>query len=136
MDTSRLKKLLREQGYSITKQRLHIFETLQKTEEPITVVQLSKSLKKVDTVSVYRAIELFEKIGIVQRVWSGFKSKVELSESFSSHHHHFTCLQCGKTIGLKSEMLEADLKTFELEHGFTLIQHSVELSGYCAQCKK
>ena len=131
----RLGKLLGEQGYSVTSQRTRVFEALRKAEEPITIIELADRLKNVDKVSVYRTIDLFEKVGVTHRVWTGFKSKIELSEAFSAHHHHFTCIKCGKTIGLKSEKLENHLKDFEQEHDFELVQHSVELSGYCVDCK-
>lgn len=131
----RLKQVLSENGYSVTSQRLRVFNELQKADEPMTVVDLAGRLTNVDRVSSYRTIELFEKIGIIHRVWTGFKNKVELSEAFSSHHHHFTCIKCGKSTGLKSELLERELKNFETEHGFKLVQHSVELNGYCANCK-
>lgn len=130
----RLKKLLSQKGYSITMPRLKVFEALQEAHHPTTVTQLSNTLKDVDRVSIYRTIELFEKIGIVHRVWTGFKSKIELSDAFSSHHHHFTCVKCGKTIGLESDKLETVLKDFGQEYNFELTHHSVELSGYCGSC--
>ncbi len=134
MDQTRLQKLLSEKGYSVTRQRLLVFNKLRGAEEPVTVTHLATSLHDIDKASVYRTVELFEKIGIIHRVWSGFKSKIELSDEFSAHHHHFTCLDCGKTIGLESEVLENNLREFETEHGFKLTQHSVELSGYCRAC--
>ena len=134
MDKTRLQKLLQDKGYSITRQRLLVFTTLRAASEPITITQLTKQLTNVDKASVYRTVELFEKIGIIHRVWSGFKSKIELSDEFSAHHHHFTCLTCNRTIGLESEALENNLKEFETEHNFKLTQHSVELSGYCQSC--
>lgn len=131
----RLKKLLSEQGYSITKPRMEIFKTLLAADAPIAVTELSDRLAKVDKVSVYRTVELYEKIGIVQRVWSGFKSKIELSETFSPHHHHFTCIKCSKTVGIRNDDLEKKLKDLENENDFELTQHSIELKGYCKDCK-
>lgn len=127
-------ELLKKHGHSLTQPRLRVFEALQETNEPITVVDLADQLLSVDKVSVYRTIDIFEKIGVVHRVWTGFKSKIELAEAFSSHHHHFTCLKCGRTIPLESAVLEQDLKGLELIYGFTLLQHSVELGGHCSDC--
>ena len=130
----RCKRLLAQQGYSITRPRLAVFEVLLAAEDPLAITDIARELIDIDRVSVYRTIDLFEKVGIVQKVWSGFKSKIELSETFSPHHHHFTCTKCGNTIGLHSEKLEADLAALESQHGFKLLQHSIELSGYCANC--
>lgn len=132
--TEKLAKILREAGYSVTEPRVAVFECLRAIAEPISTTELAKTISTIDRVSVYRTVELFEKIGIIHRVWTGFKSKVELSDAFSPHHHHFTCLKCGKTVGLKSDKLEEALHEFEAQHGFNLTHHSVELSGYCSSC--
>lgn len=133
--TTDVRTLLASHGYSLTAPRQTVFDELKKLHKPVTVVELAKRLPEVDRVSVYRTVDVFEKIGVARRVWTGFKSKIELSEEFSSHHHHFACLKCGKTIDLESEELERSMKAFETRHGFTLVQHSVELTGYCADCR-
>lgn len=130
-----LHTILHEHGHSITKPRLKVFEELLATQAPISVADLAKRLNSVDKVSIYRTIELFENTGVVHRIWTGFKSKVELSDAFSPHHHHFTCRSCSKTISIKSEALETTLHEFETTHSFRLTHHSVELSGYCLECK-
>lgn len=131
----KLEKLLKTKGYSITKPRVRVFGFLLQTHEPIAVSELAKILQDIDKVSVYRTIDLFEKAGITHRVWAGFKSKIELSEQFSSHHHHFTCVNCGKIISLESEQLESSLKILENQNKFELTHHSVELNGYCRHCR-
>ncbi len=135
MDTD-IRTLLTTHGYSLTTPRQAVFDKLKKIAEPVTIVELARQLPKIDKVSVYRTIDVFEEIGIVDRVWTGFKSKVELCEEFSSHHHHFTCLKCGKTVDLESEELERSMKALEASHGFMLLQHSIELAGYCKDCRK
>ena len=119
----------------MTEPRQVVFEVLQNANKPMRVTDLAKLIEKVDKVSVYRTVDLFEKIGVTHRVWTGFKSKVELSDAFSPHHHHFMCLECGKTLGIKSEKLEDDLCSMEKEYGFKLTQHSIELSGFCGDCR-
>ncbi len=133
---NKLEKILKDHRYSLTRQRLAIFNVLSEIEEPISVVNLVDKLPEVDKVSVYRTVDLFEKVGIIHRVWTGFKSKIELSEDFSSHHHHFTCINCGKTINLSSDRLESDLHQLEKSNNFKLVHHSVELSGFCNGCKE
>lgn len=131
----KLKKLLADHGRSVTRQRLAVFEALA-VAGPLTAAQLAKNLAPVaDKVSVYRAVDLFVKIGVAHRVWTGFKSKIELSEDFSPHHHHFTCTGCAKTIELASDELEKTLDALAKKHGFKPTHHSVELSGTCTQCR-
>src|ERR1044071_1920166 len=104
-----LKGILAQHGYSTTKPRRAVFEALLAAHNPKTITQLVKELPDIDKVSVYRTLDVFSKIGITHQVWNGFKSKVELSEAFSPHHHHFTCINCGKVITLKNDSLETKL---------------------------
>lgn len=103
--------------------------------DALTITQIIEKLPDVDMVSVYRTIQLFEKTGIVHRVLSGLKSKFELSEAFSPHHHHFVCNNCGAAQAIYSQNLEESLHALETQYGFELRQHSVELSGYCQACR-
>jgi len=129
-----LEQTLRKSGYSVTSQRLTVFKELQRKHDPITIVELSNRVQNVDKASVYRIVELFVRIGLVHRVWSGFKSKIELSEAFSPHHHHFTCSNCGEMRGIHNDQLESAIKLVAKEQGLKLTYHSIELGGYCKKC--
>ena len=79
---------------------------------------LIKRTKGVDRASVYRAVRLFEQLGIVQRLNTGWKYKIELTDKFAEHHHHLTCLQCGKTIAMgESELEEMISKLADIMYG-------------------
>lgn len=129
-----VRQILSSNGYSMTKPRRAVFETLANNDQPIIVAALVKQLLAVDRASIYRTVALFEDLGILHRVWTGFKSKVELSETFSPHHHHFSCNACGTIIALDSELLEDSLHELETVNGFRLTQHTVELRGVCQSC--
>lgn len=131
---AKLKALLKKQGYSVTKPRISTFKVLVDTHEAVTITQIVAKLPNIDMVSVYRTVQLFEKAGIVQRVLHGLKSKFELSDTFSPHHHHFICNKCGTAQAINSQDLEDSLHKLEAQYGFELRQHSVELSGYCKAC--
>ena len=91
----------------------------------------------VDRASVYRVIALFEQLGIVQRLQTGWKYKLELTEPFHAHHHHATCLQCGRTfVAPVPESVERHLQHAAAEIGFQLEHHQIELQGNCADCQK
>jgi Fur family ferric uptake transcriptional regulator len=134
--TDKLKALLKKQGHSITKPRLATFDVLLEAHEALTIAQIIEKMPETDMVSVYRTLQLFERTEIIQRVWNGFKSKIELSETFSPHHHHFICNTCGVAQTIKSDELERSLHGLEDKYGFDLRQHSVELSGYCQNCRQ
>lgn len=94
------------------------------------------SAKHADRASVYRTVELFEKLGIVQRINIGWKYKLELSDKFVDHHHHLTCIRCGRTIAMNKDELEALMAKLAAEHGFTPTAHQIEVQGFCADCSK
>lgn len=52
------------------------------------------------------------------------------------HLHHLVCMDCDKTIDLPDCPLKAVEAQLEKDTGFTIAQHSLEIYGYCAQCKK
>ena len=91
----------------------------------------------VDRVSVYRTIQLFETLGITQRIPIGWKYIIELTGVFSHHHHHAICTQCGRIIDLPEnneiEQLVARLAT---THHIKNPTHTLEIRGICQQCSK
>lgn len=126
---------LKKNLYSVTKARTLIFEALE-DEEPLSVAELQTKLgDMVDRASLYRTITLFERLGIVQRLQIGWKYKIELSDSFSFHHHHITCKGCGLTLPVREDLtLEASIRTLAMEYGFTEVTHQLEIHGLCPRC--
>lgn len=132
----KLRDTLKNAGSSATRKRVVLFEHLQK-QSPISVGRLSKAVSPgIDRATVYRNIALFEKLGIVNRIWHGFKHQIELSEIFTPHHHHALCQSCGKTVDIASKDLESVLAELGKRHQFLTISHTVELLGYCVACQK
>lgn len=133
---AKLKQTLKESKASSTKARRDIFLCLLNLG-PLSVGQLARKVPpEIDRATVYRTVELFEKLGVVNRIWHGFKNQVELSEIFTPHHHHALCQSCGRTIDITSSELESVLAGLGKKHKFLTISHSVELLGYCENCQK
>src|ERR1700759_5537066 len=100
---ARLQTTLKDHHQSLTAARVHVFEALQ-GHEPQTMHPIVEACRGgPDRASVYRAIALFERLGIVQRLQMGWKYKLELSDAFTHHHHHLTCLRCGRIIPLPED---------------------------------
>lgn len=136
MSEPRLAKALTSNGLSITTQRQAVFDALS-ASEPVTMHELiTKLAGRVDRVSIYRTVALFEKLGILQRLVSGFKYKLELSDNFSAHHHHITCIDCGKVVDVSADLLEGFIRSLANDNNFILSSHQVEIQGKCANCAK
>lgn len=130
------KNSLKLNNYSVTPERLYIFQTLKSFDGPCPVSQLiNNSTGEVDKSTIYRTLDLFEKLGITNRVYNGWKYKIELSEMFNPHHHHMTCTNCGKVVSFhESKAFVNELKHIEKQHGFKTTSHSFELKGLCNNC--
>ena len=131
-----LRNTIKAHGYSLTKPRQVVFDALQ-NQEPQSLSSLVATCQgKIDRASVYRTIQLFEQLGIVQRLQIGWKYKLELSDSFSHHHHHLTCTQCGKVIPInEDEALEQQLHKLASTHNFLSQAHQLEIRGLCKNCQ-
>ena len=129
-----LVRLLRTSGHSITKVRLAVFGALI-GHEPLSIHQLIDKLGNIDRASVYRTVGLFERLGIVQRLHTGWKYKLELSDRFAEHHHHLTCSHCGHTIAMNELELEKIIADLSSRHDFAPSSHQIEVQGLCANCR-
>lgn len=126
-------ELLKRGNGRVTKARLAIFEQLY-NQEPLSMHDLVERSKGVDRASVYRSVELFEQLGIVQRLHIGWKYKIELTDRFAAHHHHLSCLGCGETTPINERDLEHFIDELAAQNNFTPTAHQIELQGYCAAC--
>lgn len=133
-DTQKLKDVLTHHGSKLTRGRARVYEVLQAADRPLSNQQLIALLPDIDRVSVYRTIDLFESVGIAHRIWNGFKSAVELSETFSTHHHHFSCTACRTVISFKNDAIEQALHDAATNLSLSVTGHVVELQGLCGQC--
>lgn len=97
---------------------------------------LKRAPASVDRATVYRTVELFEKLGIIHRLNIGWTYKLELSDIFSDHHHHFYCTGCGRTYPLPANpMLETMISSTAAKEGFAPRGHQLEIYGVCAKCR-
>ena len=96
---------------------------------------LVERLAHIDRASVYRTVELFERLGIAQRLYTGWKYKIELTDKFTAHHHHLTCTSCGKTIAMGEHELETFIEQIARRHGLTPTAHQIEVQGICRECQ-
>lgn len=134
-DITSFRSIIASNGFRLTTAREITFKLLI-SPEPQSVSQiLDKAKGKVDRVSVYRNLELFEKLGIVHRIYIGWKYKLELSDDFMAHHHHLSCLECGKVIDIDDEKhIDEFIESITAKAGFTPRRHQFEVDGYCKEC--
>ena len=133
---STLALYLKRGGYSLTEPRRLVFTALQE-DGALSMQELYTKLKRdVNRTTVYRVIEVFEKMHIAQRVSKGWKYKLELTDEFTPHHHHFTCTNCHKNISFdEPDLLDVMLKDVSKRNGFIISNHTLEIEGLCSDCR-
>lgn len=131
-----LRTTLKAHGQSLTQARVIVFEAML-DKEPQTMRELIAACSTpIDRTSVYRAVTLFERLGIAQRLQIGWKYKLELSDDFHHHHHHLTCLRCGTTMPLPEDAeLEKRLAALAKSKDFAMQGHQLEIQGLCHNCR-
>jgi Fur family ferric uptake transcriptional regulator len=130
-----LRKILKDNGYSMTTPRRTVCELLW-GQEPVTMTELAaRSRGKLDRASLYRVLDVFERLGLIQRVYMGWKYKIELSDILTHHHHHISCTVCGRIVALNDEQaIERMIAALAARHGFTATRHQLEIQGRCTAC--
>ena len=135
-DVKLFRRTLRKNHSYITPSRVRLFQVLQKYS-PLSIHELIDRSARYDQSTVYRNLLLFERLGIVSRLQLGWNSKVELSDQFTHHHHHLSCVQCGRIVTLaESPALEREIVRLNAHSGYKLIDHQLELKGLCVVCQK
>jgi len=126
--------ILKQHKLRDTKPRRIVFETFLDYPGTLSISTLSKLCLSVDRVTLYRTLELFMQLGIIQVVMVGWKKRYELTEQFAPHHHHMQCTSCGALIDIQSDKLEALVHTLADEYQFMPTSHSFEVHGLCSNC--
>lgn len=133
-EIKQFKILLKKNKHYITQARLRLFVVLQK-HPALSIKKLISQLPKHDRATVYRNITTFERLGIISRLQMGWNSKIELSDVFQHHHHHFTCVKCARIITLpENALLEAEISKLAKSHSSKPVDHQLEIRGYCKSC--
>jgi Fe2+ or Zn2+ uptake regulation protein len=128
---------LRDQGERMTRPRLGVFRVLVR-QAPLPMARLIESCGRegIDMVTVYRTVDLFRRLGLLQEVGLGRNRLLELNDDYLAHHHHVTCLECGRIRDFDSGVIENDLMRLAEQMGFELRSHQIEAMGVCADCRQ
>lgn len=139
------KRLLKEKGLKMTRQRLVVLEVLaENPEQHMTAEEIYERIKvanpDIGLATVYRTVQLLLELELIDRINldDGFVRYEIGSMGRKKHHrhHHLICLKCGKVLAFQEDMLET-LETGVREAiGFRVTDHEVKLYGYCRDCSE
>lgn len=89
-----------------------------------------------DTVSIYRTVNLFQKLGIIYEFGSGKQRTIQLqTKSNDQHHHYIRCDSCNKVAKFEDSYIEQQLLAVAKQNGFMSVNsHYLEVVGTCVAC--
>ncbi|MBZ4666672.1 Fur family transcriptional regulator [Mahella sp.] len=136
-------RLLKENNLRITPQRKVILEILYNcrghhlgAENIYELLTAKDNDKKIGLATVYRTLELFEKIGIVSRLsMENSPARYELVMYNKLMHHHLICLKCGQLEELDDSIAEEFKNRILEDKGFEVADKSMKIYGYCSNCR-
>ena len=76
---------------------------------------------------------MLESLSLIHKSLLKNGSAVYKLKCSDKHHHHLTCVCCGKTHVIDYCPLNA-LNKVSKKNNFKLIEHKIELFGYCEKC--
>ncbi|MFC1866730.1 Fur family transcriptional regulator [Thermodesulfobacteriota bacterium] len=99
-------------------------------------LRLHQKGSKVSKASIYRNIPLITECRLVKEVW--FEDGHMHYEHIYGHGHHchLRCLKCGKVIEFAEKALEVVERRISEENDFQVVDHRLDISGYCSDCRK
>ncbi len=139
-----LAEKLRSLGYRFTPQRKIVMEAVQQIRghfTPQAVYNRINSVKesavdksaKADQATVYRTLELFQKLGILYSSQVHGQTVFELAGEVP--HHHLVCRSCSAGLALDDHLFDDLVNHLDEDHQFKAELAHLTISGLCGACQ-
>ncbi|GAA3209206.1 Fur family transcriptional regulator [Oerskovia jenensis] len=123
----------------MTRQRAAVSEALEDLPDFRSAQQLHELLRArgdaVGLATVYRTLQTMADGGDVDVLRTEDGESLYRKCERSEHHHHLVCRSCGKAVEIDGPTVETWASQVGAVHGFTDIQHTIELFGTCEACR-
>lgn len=135
---STLKAYLESHGLKTTAQRDFIADSFFRTNTHISLDELLKKVKRknprVGYATVYRTMKLLTDSGLaLERRFGDGQTRYENMPE-DGHHDHMICIKCGKITEFQNQKIEQLQIEMAKKLGYSVINHKLELYGYCSEC--
>ncbi len=133
-----LRNQLRDRGLRFTPQReailsaLHHLETSSTAEEIFDLAQNENT--NVDVSTVYRTLELFQRLHIVSGYDPGDGKRRYEHVGIEQPHHHLVCRECGCVITISADITLPLIHQISDAHSFSVDPDGLTITGLCAVC--
>lgn len=140
-DPTPLAERLRARGLRLTPQRQQVLAAVAElphaTPESIGArlrEQAGPDGSSPDTSTIYRNLELLERVGLVWHTHLGKGSPVY--HAAEHPHLHVVCASCGEVFSVDPGLLDDAAERLAAELGFSVDVGHVALSGTCRECRE
>lgn len=129
---------LKAGGFKLTPRRQAIVELFVNGQSHLTPEDVWGKLKKqfshCGLPGVYRNLESLVECGVLTRIQQ-FDRKKHYGLCLAvhdGHHHHITCIKCGKVDAIKDCAIGAAKRI----KGYKIVSHFMQVNGICAGCAR
>lgn len=129
-------EILKNKGFKITPRRNAIIKIFLDGNSHLTPKEvwqkLSERFARCGLPSVYRNLESLAECGILTRIQQFDRRKHYglCTAEQGHHHHHITCVKCGRVEDIK----ECAMPNRKKIKGFKIVSHFVQVNGVCKEC--
>ncbi|MCF8090845.1 MAG: FeoA domain-containing protein [Desulfotignum sp.] len=131
-------RLFQEQGLDRFDERFQVLEAFLHLDHHVTqadiVQQLKKEGKKLTDEFVFSSMEHLCRFGFATKVEFDREETLYEHRHLGIHHDHMICTKCGTILEFKDEALEKQQQKIAQAYGFHMLQHRMEIYGFCAAC--
>jgi Fe2+ or Zn2+ uptake regulation protein len=129
---------LQASGYRLTQPLRAIVDVLASSTRALGPLELydlgRKAYPKLGLVTVYRALDKLEELGLVQRMHQS-QGCHSYFRATHGHEHILLCTHCGRVEFFSGDNLTALMKSTARKSGFVIQEHWLQLHGLCARCQ-
>ncbi|MCD4549449.1 MULTISPECIES: Fur family transcriptional regulator [unclassified Schaalia] len=122
----------------MTKQRQAVLDELERVREFRSAQQIFEQLNsqgyRVGLATVYRNLQALAEDDYVDVLRSSDGEALYRRCATSEHHHHLVCRKCGYAEEISQSTIETWVAKIAASHGFSEVEHSMDLFGICANC--
>ncbi|WP_062133122.1 Fur family transcriptional regulator [Demequina aestuarii] len=123
----------------MTRQRAAVLELLDTHTEFRSAQAWHDTLRhdgsSVGLATVYRTLQSLAEAGDLDTVVTDSgETLYRRCEAGEQHHHHLRCRVCGRAEDIDVPEFESWADRIARSHGYSLIDHTVELTGVCTEC--
>ena len=135
-----LARYLKSRGFRMTPSKailIQFFLNNQNRHIPLKEIHehLYHEIPDVDRTTIYRNIEKFIRLGLIQELELPKKGKVFQYIFDKKVHHYFICKCCGRMNKGNAELFQKIEKALKDIHDFSKANLSVVFYGFCSKCE-